>query len=341
MLKKVSNQFIRFAERECRSVSPLYDSLSMKIAEDRELLELASHAPHNQPTPNLFFGAVQYLLLKGKNHPLKEFYRSIVEVALHDEHAFPVFKDFCLQYEQEMITILKTKLVQTNEVRRCGYLYPTFCSIYELVKKPLALIEIGTSAGLQLFWDQYCYSYGTGTVYGNKDSSVHISSNVKGDRFPKRMELSPPVMLRIGVDLHVNDVRNEDDERWLKALIWPEHVERRKLYESAAAFVQRQEIQFIEGNGVELLPNFVQDIPDEAVICLFHTHVANQMPSEMKEQLLDEVERIGKYRNVFHLYNNIIDQDLYLDYFLEGKKHHQKVARTDGHGRWFEWTLNE
>ncbi|MGR6008539.1 DUF2332 family protein [Bacillus cereus] len=35
---------------------------------------------------------------------------------------------------------------------------PSFNYIFNKVNKPLALIEIGTSSGLQLFWDQYSYS---------------------------------------------------------------------------------------------------------------------------------------------------------------------------------------
>jgi hypothetical protein len=107
----------------------------------------------------LFFGAVHYLLLKGADHPLKDFYPSIVSNPKSYEDSFEYFKDFCLTHRNEIESILKTKLVQTNEIRRCAYLYPIFCTIYEKVKKPLALIEIGTSAGLQLLWDKYSYSY--------------------------------------------------------------------------------------------------------------------------------------------------------------------------------------
>lgn len=83
-------------------------------------------------------------------------------------------------YREEIITLLQTKLVQTNEVRRCAYLYPSFNYIFNKVNKPLALIEIGTSSGLQLFWDQYSYSYGTGESYGNINSNVHVTSEIRG-----------------------------------------------------------------------------------------------------------------------------------------------------------------
>ncbi|TKI82276.1 DUF2332 family protein, partial [Bacillus cereus] len=89
--------------------------------------------------------------------------------------------------------------------RRCAYLYPSFCYIFNKVKKPLALIEIGTSSGLQLFWDQYSYSYGTDEMYGNINSNVHVTSEIRGTNVPHFLKESPSVVERIGLDLHVND----------------------------------------------------------------------------------------------------------------------------------------
>ena len=109
------------------------------------------------------------------------YYSSLVEnVTTNLDKAFEHFKDFCKEYREEIITLLQTKLVQTNEVRRCAYLYPSFCYIFNKVKKPLALIEIGTSSGLQLFWDKYSYSYGTDETYGNINSNVHVTSEIRG-----------------------------------------------------------------------------------------------------------------------------------------------------------------
>src|SRR5699024_3765082 len=134
------------------------------------------YAQAGQPVPNLFLGAVHYLLLSGKEHVLSEYYPSIVKNIRERTELLHHFKDFCRTYRNEMITILQTKLVQTNEVRRCAYLFPIFSHIYRLTKKPLAFIEIGTSAGFQLFWDKYSYSYGSNRTFGNLDSDVHIQS---------------------------------------------------------------------------------------------------------------------------------------------------------------------
>ncbi len=193
----LSKRFNHFGKQECKGSSRLYENLSMNIAEDAKLLQIASYAGLGQPIPNLFFGAVQFLLLKGNRHELSEYYGSIVANPRDCDTAYPHFKDFCNQYKNEIISILQSKLVQTNEVRRCAYLYPSFCYIYEIAEKPLSLIEIGTSAGLQLLWDQYSYSYNTGKeAYGNLRSSVHIKSEIRGDVMPLLHKMSPPVVSR-------------------------------------------------------------------------------------------------------------------------------------------------
>jgi hypothetical protein len=54
---------------------------------------------------------------------------------------------------------------------------------------------------------------------------------------------------------------------------------------------------------------------------------------------LKEIETIGKRRDVFHLYNNIADGELHLDYFINGQKFEKTIGKTAGHGRWFEWGI--
>ncbi len=102
------------------------------------------------------FGAVHYLLLKGKTHKIEEFYPSITQPTPREiNRSMIYFKDFCQQYTDDIKTILETKLVQTNEARRCSYLYPAFCYIYNLA---ISFNQNWNSAGLQLLWDEYSYS---------------------------------------------------------------------------------------------------------------------------------------------------------------------------------------
>ncbi|SIS43716.1 DUF2332 domain-containing protein [Salimicrobium flavidum] len=336
----LSKRFKDFAETECEGSSELYKKLSLYIAKDEELLELCMDAQYNQPTPNLLLGAVHFLLLKGSDHELKEYYPSIVEIPKRDSELLQVFKEFCREHHKEIEYLLRHKLVQTNEVRRCAYLFPIFSYIYQQTGKPLSLIEIGTSAGLQLLFDYYAYSYGTADVYGNVDSSVHLTSEVREGTVPEHLLTGvPPVRDRIGVDLNISDLTDEEERLWLKALIWPEHKNRIKNFEDAAKELRKNPLHLKEGDGVTLLSDIAKGISAETSLCIFHTHVANQMPEEVKGELLQQVEEIGEKRDVFHIYNNIDDRQLHIDFFSNGKIHKETLGETDGHGRWFDWKV--
>ncbi|WP_309122582.1 DUF2332 domain-containing protein [Paenibacillus sp.] len=336
----LSERFRGFAERECKASSGLYEHLAGHIADDAALLRLAAHSRRGQPVPNLFLGAVHYLLLGGIEHPLAEYYPSIVINPRETSTAIHCFKDFCKQYEHEIMEIIQTKLVQTNEVRRCSYLYPSFCYIYKLTDTPLALVEIGTSAGLQLLWDKYSYSYRADKKYGNEAAVLEIVSELRGDNFPYLLERSPPVTSRTGIDLHVIDVTEPSEYLWLKALIWPEHKERVACFERAVMCSEGEPRKLLEGDGVSLLPEIASNISKDSTLCIFHTHVANQMNHEAKRALEKHIRHIGQGRDVFHLYNNMWDVDfLHLDYYKNGKEHKEMVAHIDGHGRSFRWLL--
>jgi len=334
----LSQSFKKFAEEECQGTSELYEFLSLQVASDEQLLELSSYVREGQPRPNMLFGAVHYLLLQGLNHELKYYYPSITNPPKNNKDSFPLFKDFCLKNKGQIIEILRSKLVQTNEVRRCAYLYPTFCYAYKQVNKPLAMIEIGTSAGLQLMWDQYSYSYGTDKIFGDVNSKVHITSEVKGE-LPEIPSSAPPVTHKIGLDLNIPNLNDDEEYRWLKSLIWPEHKERLRLFDDAVELFKKQPPNLIEGDGVSLIEAIAKEIPSDQAICIFHTHVANQLPKDVKLDLLNKIEDIGKEREVIHVYNNIWDKALHLDYWIDGKETKLIIGDTDGHGRWFQWNL--
>lgn len=93
------------------------------------------------------------------------------------------------------------------------------------------------------------------------------------------------------------------------------------------------------GDGA-VLPDVVSKISMDSAVCIFHTHVANQIPYGVKGKLMDNVKSIGTQRDVFHLYNNVWDARLHLDYFINGNEFNEIIGMTDGHARWFDWELN-
>ena len=147
----LAREFALFAERECSGRGPLYERLSHAIAGDPDLLELAGQAC-STPVANLFFAAVHRLLFDRPEHPLAAIY------AGGERDPLPAFRAFCLEHRAALTGLLRSRRVQTNEVRRAACLLPAFGVVAaDGPGKALALIEIGTSAGLLLNFDRYAY----------------------------------------------------------------------------------------------------------------------------------------------------------------------------------------
>ncbi|MYL31618.1 DUF2332 family protein [Halobacillus halophilus] len=340
-MSSMSERFYMFAEQECSGSSPLYEHLAEQMAGDDDILQLAEQAPDGQPVPNLLFGAVHYLLMGERDHPLQSFYPTFTNHPKPKERAYPVFRSYVFTNKQAVQKLIREKRVQTNEVRRCAYLYPVFCHIAVRTNRPLGLIEIGTSAGLQLLVDRYSYSYGRDTIYGCARSQLYLNSEVRHGKLPGFMHQPPVIKEKIGVDLHVCDVTHEETMLWLKALIWPEHNQRREHLEQAVQELRLNPPDFYEGDGVEVLPELARRIPEDQALCIFHTHVANQMPVEVKTRLHERLVEISGTRQVFHIYNHMNDSDLHMDVYEDGRIETHTIGATDGHGRWFDWYLEE
>ena len=161
-------------------MSSLYESLCHSLAEEQDLLALAANARSGQPAPNLFMVAVHWLLTKGAQHTVTEYYPDISpEMTTHGD-PYPIFRSFCLEHGDEIVDLISTRLVQTNVVRRCAVLLPAFAvAMGRDAGQPLSLVEIGASAGLNLLWDRYSYTYSDAQRWGDPDHPVQLSSIIR------------------------------------------------------------------------------------------------------------------------------------------------------------------
>lgn len=331
----LSERFIKFAEDECKESSILYENLVLHISQEPKLLSLFDTVPTQQPVPNIFLGAVHFLLLKGYDDTLLEMY--------HDENRqfellFDTFDKFCLENKEEIRQIMKEKRVQTNGIRRTAYIYPLLSFVSQKHKVPISLVEIGTSAGLHLLVDQYRYSYeGIKGEFGEKISDIIIHSKVIKGEIDYDLSQIPEINQRVGIDLNILDLKNESDYLWMKALIWPNHSERIDMLESVKKLVEKEEIIFIEDDVLKVLRQVAERIAKRDVIFIFHTHVANQMTQAQKDSLIQIVDSIGKNRIVYHVYNNIYDNKLRMEEYIHGARKSYFIGETAGHGEWFEW----
>lgn len=330
---RLEQRFRQFALEECHDSSPLYAVFALTVADSDELLELAGHCRTGQPPANLLFAAVQDILLRGEMHPLREFYPTFAEPAKSCSESGACFLDFCRQHYEEIKSLIAVRLVQTNEVRRCVPIQAAFSYVASVMgKRPLALIEIGPSAGFNLCWDQYDY----GPMGWESDSEVKLNMEWRGSKRPPQWDGQPDVCHRAGMDLNVIDLDDDNERRWLHALIWPEHKERRNRLAHVIEITRHADLELRQGDAVEHLLQMSQEAPKGALVCIYHTWLANQMTEEQKAKLLNTIESIGRSQDLCHIYNNI-EPHLHLTYYQDGVRHDVPLAITDGHVRWVEW----
>jgi len=342
-LAALSARFERFGNVETLGASPLYTRFSLGLAADPALLKLAGQAQPDQPVANIFLAAVHYLLLKGAQSPLRAFYPGLGgTTSLQEADPYPFFRAFCLEHQAVILELIKTRLVQTNEVRRCALLLPAFERVAQQANgQELALLEIGTSAGLNLLWPRYGYDYGEGRACGDLNSPLQLHCRLQGELVPPLPIALPPVGFRVGLDLNPLDVRDTEDTNWLQALLWPEHLERAIRLEQALTIARQEPPLLLAGDALELLPDVLARIPPEMTLCLFHSFTLNQFSVSARTKLISLLEEVSQKRDLYKISIEWEAGDeaplLKLDQFKNGSRQSQKLAHCHPHGEWLEW----
>jgi hypothetical protein len=331
-----------FFEVVCAGQSPLYEAVCRQMLDDADLLEIMRQTPAAQPGPNLFLAAVHFLLLQGVKHELRQFYGTCVANPRPAADAWPAFRSFCLTHREQIIPLLHQGRVQTNEVRRCSYLFPAFSLVQRTEPdRPLAIIEIGTSAGLNLNWDRYAYDYGAQGRFGSDSSSVVIHSDWRGRGWQSSTAV-PQVIHRVGIDLHPVDVNDRHQALWLQSLLWPDQPERFALQRAAIEEFRRSPATLVAGNALQVLPLEIAQAPADANLCIVHCHTLNQF-SEPERTALEQIIRAASHDRAI----NVISAEwiktpqtkLRLAEWQKGEHSNTLLAEVDHHGRWIDWRV--
>ena len=280
------------------------------------------------------------LLLGGTSDGLADFYPSLRDHTRSLGTAFAFFKAFCLEHREAIRKILQTRTVQTNEVGRCAYLYPAFALVAALSGRPLVIIELGASAGLNLMWDQYRYDYAGDTSCGRRDATVVIRSTFRGRHRPSLPPRAPLVVDRVGVDLEPIDVRDDDQILWLRALVWPEHRERATLLASALALARRTPPRIVRGDALASFPDVLREARRDAAVCVTHTHTLNQMTEDGRaalNALLDGSSRDLLLYRVSAEWLTTTYPVVELTSWAGADVTTRRLVVCDPHGGWVEW----
>jgi hypothetical protein len=258
-----ADRYRRFAETEARDWSPTYEQWALGVAADPELLTLLDELPVPKRQPNLLFAAARYAGIPAG--------------------PFPGFRQRLLTRWPDVRQVMLARRTQTNEPGRCAVLLPLLAEL----PQPLALLEVGASAGLCLYPDRYGYRYGDHPPLGN---GPVLDCAITG---PVPIPTSRPhVVWRAGIDLNPLDVRDPDDVRWLEALIWPEHDHRRARLAAAVDIVRAEPPLLMAGDLNERLTSLAASAPRDATLVIFHSAVLAYLDAERRAAFVATVRSL-------------------------------------------------
>ncbi|QYJ03432.1 DUF2332 domain-containing protein [Nocardioides panacisoli] len=252
VLGSVANLYRDFAQYAVDS--PCFVDWAEGVLEDPEVQDWITSLPEPKRQPNLVFAAARW-----HGVPAPGPYAGLRSALLADDGTIRA--------------TIGLRATQTNEVGRLATLMPAFGRISG--GRPLALLEVGASAGLCLYPDLWGYRWQTGRgvrTFG-PDRPV-LECDVTG---PVPLRFPPfEVHWRGGIDLHPLDVLDDDDVAWLTTLVWPEHEDRRRTLEQAIWMARTDPPHVRAGNLLTRLPRMLAEMREaapEAVPVVFHSAV--------------------------------------------------------------------
>jgi hypothetical protein len=260
---------------ECKGYSDAYHRLGLAVASDDEVLAFLAPLPVGQP--NLFFAAVQ--LLTGP-HDMPE--------------SGPALRALLARRGGEVADVMRTHRTQTNEVARCAALLPA------LPPGPLALVEVGASAGLCLLLDRFAYDWDVARL-GAPAAPVRLRCPVTGPApLPSAL---PELAWRRGLDLAPVDVHDEAARRWLLACVWPDQPERRERLERAIELARADTPRVDTGDLVDALPDLLAEAPPDAQVVVFHSAVLSYVAPERRRAFAETLAEASRRRPLVWISN--------------------------------------
>lgn len=202
---------------------------------------LAGHlrAPQDDLMSLRLLGTVHGLVLAGDAPELAVHYPSVGGDG-DAEAAWPRLRAL-LTTAPDRITAGLAVAPQTNEVARSAALLGGMLWLLADDPRPVRLIELGASGGLNLRADHFHYVGDDGVRWGDPDSPVRLDGCWQGARPPVRAPVR--VVERRGCDLAPIDATQPDGQRRLASYVWPDQVERLERLCAAFAVAERVPVE--------------------------------------------------------------------------------------------------
>jgi hypothetical protein len=344
-------QAFRNFARHAGRAAPLYGVLASGIADDADLAALLLLAPPQQRQPVLLLASVHWLVLHDRDAPLARHYPNVQPVRPQHSDAVADFRAFCAERHDALADLLATRRTQTNEIGRTALFVPAF-GLLERERGPLAHIDVGASAGLNLLtpWFDLYYEPGGALSTG---SPVVVHCTTRGD--PPIPARHPAIAAAVGLDAAPLDVGDPAQALWLEACVWPDQVERFERLASAIAIANRVGVDVRAGDAAADVGSLIDEVGKRAHPVVTTSWVLNYLSADHRMRFVAALDVAGASGDISWVYaeNPALCPDLpgvperertgdeptavVVVRWRDGERTATHLADAHPHGRWLHW----
>jgi hypothetical protein len=289
-------------QRDGLATSPLYKHLLGVAIDDMErggpCAEILAATPQDadpvlDAVPLRFLGGVHRLVLEGRAADLAAFYPS---AGGHFDPSMPELVDgsflATVANTRDALVEAMHRGVQTNEVGRCAALLPGFLAVARETELPLRVLEVGSSAGLNLRWDRYRYEGGAdGSAWGDAASPLRFE-DVYVDPRPD-LDVPAVVAERAGCDRNPLDATTHEGALTLRSFVWPDQLERLAALESALVLAASMPVALERRDAGEWIEAQLAGPRDGVATVVFHSIFWQYLSRDTRHRVRSAIERAG------------------------------------------------
>jgi len=293
--------FTFLADTDFAGYSPLYERIARVMAGSPDLLAVVDEAAASNSrrgrVPVLFHATLHDLALRRPNTRLGEVFAG---ADCSDTELSTLLATTLRTEATAITTTMRTRSVQTNEVGRSAAIAAGLAAI-DTGGREIALVELGPSAGLNLFVDRWHIDHvRDGEVTsssGPSDSTVSMRCELVGPLTPPHRPL-PTIALRTGVDPNPIDASDPDESRWLRACVWPDVPDRPQRLAAAIDLVAQDPPELVRGDAVTDLAPLVAGIDAALLPVVVSTWAMAYVSADGRAAIGAALDAIGARRDL-------------------------------------------
>lgn len=243
--------------------------------------------PTRDALPLRLFGGFHALVLRGADAGLAAIYAG----AVTEQGAIIATLERVLAEQEAALLPWLDGPPQTNEPGRSAALMLGLIEIARRYGPKIELLEIGSSAGLNLLIDRYRFDLG-GTVYGPEDSPVTITPKWAG---PPAQGVPLEIVSVRGCDVNPLDATDPAVAARLAAYVWPETPERLVRVRAAIAMQVARGVDLVQADAADWIEARLAE-PQAAGVTrvLLHSVVWQYLPEPVAERIRVAMKTAGE-----------------------------------------------